>query len=342
MAPHPLARRAIVELPLPGPLTQAPSKRYALDDNLPADDGPWRAYPHTRPLDLIEGVIELWRDIEERKGIRLELGFENVLLTHGGVDALNLALTVFCEPGRDAVGIPMPCFEAFPHWATLHGLRVATLEHGDWRTAATSDTKALLLCSPHNPLGTMMMRDEIRALLTTYRGVVIVDEAYADFSDKASAISLVDEFANLVVLRTLSKSFGLAGLRVGALVGHASTIDAALRVQIPFAMPIPVIDALRVSLGHAQAIHDRLAFVRVERVRVAALLAMSPHVTSVLPTDANFLCVRWRSPDLVHRLLENANVGVRHFAAVSRVTVGDRDANDVLLKALGVFITETN
>lgn len=342
MQPHPLARRAVAGLPLPGPLTRVPSKRFALDDNLPAGDGPWRAYPDARPLELIDGVIKLWRAIEARKGSRLELGFENVLLTHGGVDALNLALTVFCEPGRDAVGIPMPCFEAFPHWATLHGLRVSVLEHGDWLTAATSDTKALLLCSPHNPLGTMMTRDEIRALLRMYRGIVIVDEAYADFADKASAMSLVDEFPNLVVLRTLSKSFGLAGLRVGALVGHASTIDAALRVQIPFAMPIPVVDALRASLGHAHAIHDRIAFVRAERVRVAALLATSPHVTSVLPTDANFLCVRWHSPDLARRLLEQANVGLRHFEAFSRVTIGDSEANDALLNALGVFITETN
>jgi len=331
---HSLARKAIIELPIPGPLKIGSRASIALNNNLLPNLGPWRAYPNVWQRDLVDGVIRLWRGIEERKGGTLELSGDNVLLTHGGVDALDIALTVFCEPGRDAVAITPPSFEAFPHWAALHSLSVVTLMQNDWVAAAASNTKALLLCSPNNPLGEMISQDSIRSLLQVYPGIVILDEAYADFSEKTSAMSLVNQFNNLVVLRTLSKSIGLAGLRVGALVGNPSTIHTALRVQIPFCISTPVRDTLLEILKTPDTIHADIAWVRCERARVAACLKTSAYVARVLPSDANFLCVYWNNPDVVRCLLREADVGVHDFGEGSRVTVGSRDANDTFLRAI--------
>jgi histidinol-phosphate aminotransferase len=331
---HPLARKTVTDLPLPGPLKARRHATVALHGNLLARSGPWRNYPDVLQSDLIDGVIRLWTEIELRKGGILNLTNNNVLLTRGGVDALDIALSIFCEPGRDMVAITPPSFEAFPHWAALHGLKVLTLAQRDWAAVAASRAKALLLCSPNNPLGTMISQDDIRSLLRAYAGIVILDEAYADFSEKTSAMSLVNEFPNLVVLRTLSKSFGLAGLRVGALVGHPSTIYTALRVQIPFCIPSPVRDALLNCLQTPKEIHEGIFWVRKERTRVATCLEKSVHVTHVHPSDSNFLCVVWKNPDIVRRLLLQADISVLDLENFSRITVGSRDANDAFLRAI--------
>lgn len=335
---HPLARKTVANLPLPGPLKERRHASIALNSNLLAHSGPWRTYPDVWQRDLIDGVIRIWSEIEERKGGALNLTNSNVILTRGGVDALDIALSIFCEPGRDVVAIAPPSFEAFPQWAALHALKILTLEQGDWAAAAAVDAKALLLCSPNNPLGGMISQDVIRSLLRVYAGIVILDEAYADFSLKTSAMSLVNEFPNLVVLRTLSKSFGLAGLRVGALVGHPSTIHAALRVQIPFCIPSPVRDALLNCLETPEEIHTGISWVRKECARVVACLEKSTHVARVHPSDANFVCVFWKDPEVVRRLLFEADISVHDFEGFSRVTVGSRDANNSFLKAIEASI----
>ncbi|UXU85563.1 pyridoxal phosphate-dependent aminotransferase [Burkholderia sp. S-53] len=318
-------------MPLPGPFRSPSPASITLDHNLTPQSGPWVAYPDVLQRDLVDGIIRLWMQIEAQKGGALRIVPENVLLTQGGVDALDVALSTFCEPGVDTVGITPPSFEAFPHWAALHGLPVVRLPQEAWGAAAASGTKALLLCSPNNPLGNMIGRDSLRTLLSTYPGIVILDEAYADFSATPSSMSLVDEFDNLVVLRTLSKSFGLAGLRVGALVGHPSTIRAALRVQIPFCVPSPVRAALLEALQEPARVHEAIAHVRRERARMTACLGTSPHVASVNPSDANFLCVHWKDPETARGRLGEAGIRVRDFGAFSRVTIGSHEDNDAFL-----------
>jgi histidinol-phosphate aminotransferase len=331
---HPLARSAVTALPVPGPLRSVRLTRIALDHNLPPQPSPWRAYPDVRQRDLVCGVMGLWSDIEARKGSDLILATDNVLLTRGGVDALDIALSIFCEPNRDTVAITPPSFEAFPHWAALHGLKVVHLAQNDWAAASTSGTKALLLCSPNNPLGGMIAQESVRALLRIYPGIVILDEAYADFSAKPSAMSLVNEFENLVVLRTLSKSFGVAGLRVGALVGHPSTIHAALRVQVPFCVASPVRQALMEVIENPARIHSIISHVQSERARMTARLNLSPHVARVRPSDANFLCVDWKDQDTARGILRRADIRVRDFDGFSRITIGVREDNDTFLSAV--------
>jgi histidinol-phosphate aminotransferase len=213
--------------------------------------------------------------------------------------------------------------------------------------AMTPAVKLVFVCAPNNPTGAGVPRAAILSLAAALEGraLLVVDEAYAEFADPDAAGSIaaaIGRHANLVVLRTLSKAWGLAGARVGALLADARVVALLRKLMPPYPLPAPCVDlALRASGGQgAQATRERIAIVRAERARVADALARCGCVREVLPSQANFLCVRFHDAAAVGAALLGAGVVVRDvrrypmLGDALRISIGAPGENDRVLDVL--------
>lgn len=256
-----------------------------------------------------------------------------VLPTRGSDDAIDALGRACLEPGRDAVIVVPPTFTMYGVFARLQGANVIEVPLADgfrydvaaiagaWRPGV----KLVYVCSPNNPTGTTLAPDALDALCTALAGraVVVVDEAYQEFSAQPSAVPALARHENLVVLRTLSKAYGLAGLRCGALLGAPTFVQAVRRVLPPYPLPTPVISAALAALTpDAVAEVERIAGeIRDRRDRFATALEASPSVAAVTRGEGNFVLVQGPS-----ERLEAAGIRVRRFdGALSgwfRITVG--------------------
>src|SRR5262245_17310907 len=207
------------------------------------------------------------------------------------------------------------------------------------------DTKLLFLCSPNNPTGNLLDSAVIERLVAHLDGkaIVVVDEAYAEFSSVESFASLLEHHDNLVVLRTLSKAYALAGARCGALLGDPVLVDLLRRMIPPYAVTALSLDAALHALEPPQLAiaRSRLELIMAERERLSAALPTSSLVAEVWPSSANFLLVHCTDPDKAFQSVLDAGLLVRDFRRRAglenclRITIGTPEQNDRLLRALG-------
>lgn len=305
---------------------------------------PLNRYPEVRPR-------QLQRALAERFGCRPE----QLLVTRGSSEAIDLVIRSFCRAGEDAVLVTAPSFSMYRHYAEIQGARlieVATRAEQDFAidvrallSACDDRTRLIFVCSPNNPTGTTLPRAALETLLRERgnRSAIVVDEAYVEFGGSASVTDLLDRYDNLLVLRTLSKALGFAGVRCGAVAGPPAVISLLSAVQAPYALATPVVecveDALRTDqLEVAQA---AVAEIIAERERMAAALQELDAVTKVWPSDANFLLVRCTNARAVMQHCADHGVLLRHFGGdledCIRITIGTPEENDTLLAALGAM-----
>jgi histidinol-phosphate aminotransferase len=219
------------------------------------------------------------------------------------------------------------------------------LDTGAVAAAIAGGVKVVWLCSPNNPTGQSIGRPELEAVLAAAEGraLVVVDEAYVEFSGRPSLAADVPRIPHLVVLRTLSKALGLAGARVGTVIAHPDVIGLLQRIIPPYAIAQPSIEATLRALEPAQleVARGRQAELVRERGRLAAALAASPAVLRVWPSDANFVLARFHDADAAFRRLVAAGLlvrDVRGYPALQdclRLTVGSPEQNDRMIGALG-------
>ncbi|MDX1509251.1 MAG: aminotransferase class I/II-fold pyridoxal phosphate-dependent enzyme, partial [Woeseiaceae bacterium] len=240
----------------------------------------------------------------------------------------------------------------YEHYATLQGVearRVPLNADDDFRfdakrvlAACDDSSKLVIICSPNNPTGLSAGVDEIRAVADARRerSVVVVDEAYIEFAGTPSAYELLDEFDNLIVLRTLSKAQGLAGARCGGLIARCELLDRFDAVQAPYSMPTPVVECVLRELDDASTSRysGNIRALIDERDRLAAALADLACVVRVFPSDANFLLVRFTDAPAIACACRAAGILVREPGAelegCIRITVGTPEENDHLLGVL--------
>jgi histidinol-phosphate aminotransferase/imidazoleglycerol-phosphate dehydratase/histidinol-phosphatase len=278
---------------------------------------------------------------------------ENVAVTRGADDAIDILVRAYCRPGIDCVSICTPTFSAYGHFAALQGARLVEIPLGSgfdfdserFIAAAQeeADLKLAFICSPNNPTGNSVPLVDVdavcRALPAT---IVVLDEAYVEFSAQESASETAARTENLVVLRTLSKAFGLAGARVGALVGHPDTVAVAARALPPYPLPSLSIEAAVTALSPSRrSIHsERIDRIKSERDRLAPILERSEAVRSVRNGDGNFLFVEVEDPDGLARKLHGLGIRVRFRPNAApgglRLTIGTEAENEAALAALGV------
>ncbi|MEH6422247.1 histidinol-phosphate transaminase [Pseudomonas sp. CGJS7] len=308
-------------------------------------EGASRRYPDPQPQRLREVLAELYGCAPEQ-----------LLAGRGSDEAIDLLVRAFCRPGGDAIVITPPTFGMYAVNARLHGTAIVEVALRDTpagfvcdfaavaQAAEREQAKLVFLCSPGNPSGSLLPLAEIEALAERLRGraLVVVDEAYIEFADGASAVSLLARQRNIAVLRTLSKAHALAAARIGSVIADSGLIAALQRCQAPYPLPTPCVSlALRalaeVPLNTTKA---RAATAMSEREKLAQALRALPGVRCVYPSQANFLLVRFDDPQAAFDGLLDAGVVVRDFRHAPqlgdalRISLGTPEQNAAVTEVL--------
>jgi len=320
------------------------------DSRAPFDQSMNR-YPEIRP-DALRSRLADWYSVPR----------ENLLVTRGSSEAIDLLIRTFCRCGRDSIAITPPTFAMYQVYADIQGAQVlkAPLAVDDDYSvdcdmliaACKADTKLIFVCSPNNPTGQLIPRATILTILESRRdkSLVVVDEAYIEFSRSNSMAEMLDNYENLVVLRTLSKALALAGARCGCVIARPEIIDLLDRVLAPYALSTPVIGCvMNALLPNRLAVAEKNIKATVAaHDRLAEQLRKLPVVERIWPSDANFLLVRFHDVDVVKQETADAGILLRHFgneAGLSgciRITVGSADENDMLINVLSNISVCTN
>jgi histidinol-phosphate aminotransferase/imidazoleglycerol-phosphate dehydratase/histidinol-phosphatase len=312
----------------------------------PLGEGPLTAglnrYPEPQPVRLRQAMAAL-------HGVAPD----NLLLTRGGDDAIDILVRAFCRPGEDAVAVCLPTFSAYAHFARLQGARVieARLDpEFDFRPRLLLDAvkdepslKLVFLCSPNNPTGNPVEPADVLRLTDALPDTILVlDEAYLEFSETPSLAEEAARRSNLVVLKTLSKAFGLAGARVGALIGDPQLLAIAARALPPYPLPSLSVEAAMAALAPSRrAVHEeRIAKIKTDRERLAERLARSPLVRRVRSGGGNFLFLEVEDPEGLANKLRRLGIRVRFRPNAApggvRLTIGTEAENIAALAAFEV------
>jgi histidinol-phosphate aminotransferase len=321
---------------------------------LHANEAPWRPagdataaglnrYPEPQPAALLERLAAVYGVPATR-----------LLATHGSDEAIDLLSRIYLRAGTDAILQCVPTFGMYQVAARIQGAGVIEVPleraHG-WSmdperllAAWQPEVKIVYLCSPNNPTANLLDIGALEAVVSALDGkaIVVIDEAYIEWSRRASLTSWLARFSTLAILRTLSKAHALAGARIGALVAHPEMIQLARRVIPPYSLAQPTIEAAMRALEPQEisASREKIDALLEEREYLRGRLLVSRLVEKVWPSDANFLLIDCRDADRFMRLSTAGGSIVRDMRAnpalpnALRITVGTRAQNDALLNSL--------
>lgn len=274
---------------------------------------------------------------------------KNIFIGNGSDEAIDLVFRVFCNPGKDNVVAIDPSYGMYAVSADINDIAVRkvllredfSLPVDDLLAACDSNTKAIFLCSPNNPTGNAFSEDELLGIVKAFKGMVIVDEAYIDFSSTRSLASKVNEYPNLIVLQTLSKAWGMAGLRLG--LAFADEYVSALMAFVKY--PYNINQAAQEIVFNLldSNVESKVEETISERARVKDALEAMDTVLKIYPSDANFLLVKVADADSMYEHLLNDGIIVRNRTRVTgcqgclRVTIGLKSENDSLIESFKNF-----
>lgn len=299
-------------------------------------------YPEPQPAALKRAMAALY-------GVQPE----NLAITRGADDAIDILVRAFCRGAEDAVAIPSPTFSAYAHFAALQGARLIEVpldgefdfDADAFIAAAKADAscKLAFICSPNNPTGNPVEpADVLRVVDSLPNTIVVLDEAYIEFSELQSLAEEATRRSNLAILRTLSKAYGLAGARIGCLIGEAGLVGIAARALPPYPLPTLSIEAALATLSPSRRpLHiERIARIKAERERLAALLEASPLVERVRSGGGNFLFLEVADPAGLAKKLQALGIRVRFRPNAApggvRLSIGDDAENEAALAAFEV------
>ncbi len=297
----------------------------------------------------------LQRALKQRVGELKGLPPENIFLGNGSDEAIELLLRIFCEPGRDHIITLPPTYGMYRVAADIHGAEVvevplnasfqppveAILQQAD------AHSKLLFLCSPNNPTGNAVEAPRVEALLRDFPGIVVVDEAYADFSGRPSWTRRLTGFQNLVVLQTFSKAWGLAGIRLGMAFAAAPLIELFNKVKPPYNLNQLTQEKALEALARPERMQQQRQALLNQRTIVQHWLMGLDVVERVYPSEANFLLVKVADADALYDYLAQQGIIVRNrsrmpgCAGCLRITIGTPEENEELFQALVRYHPET-
>ena len=274
---------------------------------------------------------------------------ENLFLGNGSDEAIDLVFRVFCIPGKDNAVIMAPSYGMYGVAADINDIAVRTvhleadfsLDTEKLLAACDADTKVIFLCSPNNPSGNAFPKAQLLEICDRFPGVVVVDEAYADFSSEGSLVSEAATRENLIVLQTLSQARAMAGLRIGLAISSTEIIGLMSEVKYPYNLSRAAMEKALEFLE--KDITEEINTIITERERLNKILLRYTYVREVFRSDANFLLVRVDAPDALYTYLLDQGIIVRNRNRVKgcegclRLTVGLPQENDALLRALDQY-----
>lgn len=279
--------------------------------------------------------------------------FRNVDSSHvfvgvGSDEAIDLLYRIFCEPGKDRVLTTPPTYGMYKVSAAINDIAVDSvlltsdfqLQVNETLAAVTDQTKMIFLCSPNNPSGNSLNSDDMITIIEGFNGIVVVDEAYIDFSKNESFASLVDQYPNLVILQTMSKAFGLAGIRLGISIANPEIIDYMMKVKAPYNINKLTSEAAIRGYSNIESMKTNVGEILSERERLISELEKVSGVEKIFPTDANFMIFKVPEALDIYKKLAEKGVIVRyrgnepHCDNCLRLTIGTPDENDQFITAL--------
>ncbi len=307
--------------------------------------------PHNAPNNRYPDPLqwELKQKISACKGVAPE----RIFLGNGSDEAIDLIFRTFCTPGVDEVAAIAPSYGMYEVCADINNIRynAIPLEEGFrfnadnfLQSIYSPCTKVIFICSPNNPTGNLLPLAEIRRVLDSFRGIVVVDEAYIDFAPEGSSVvSLLDEYPRLIVLNTFSKAWASAGIRLGMALAHPEVIALFNKVKYPYNVNILTQRAAMERLEHMDEIRAWVDEALSERERMMQAVAALPICEQVYPSDANFFLAKVNDACSIYDALVEQGIIVRNRHRIMmcenclRITIGTPAENDELLAALKQF-----
>jgi histidinol-phosphate aminotransferase len=300
----------------------------------------YNRYPDPHQLKLKEKISAI-------KGIAPE----HVFLGNGSDEAIDILFRAFCEPGQDEVIICPPTYGMYEVSANINNVNILRvplttgyqLNIPALEETVTARTKIIWLCSPNNPTGNSLDRADVEILLNNFPGLVVIDEAYINFSRQKSFIQELPDYPNLVVMQTLSKAWGLAALRIGMAFASQAIIQIMDKVKPPYNINEPAQELALKALEEVGQVNDMIRIIVHERDRLAEALPQIPMVEQVYPSDANFLLVKVKHARQVYEYLLDCGIVVRDRSKTAgcesclRITIGTPAENNLLWQALCDF-----
>lgn len=334
------------------PYSSARSEHSSENNNeiqLDANENPWKPrghsvsinrYPEPQSAQLKRKLSQLY-----------EVNPAQLLITRGADEGIDLLIRTFCRPGKDAIIVAPPTFGSYTVYAHIQCVKVINipLNADDFSLNLSAmmlgnDVKIIFVCTPNNPTGSTVSLNQIKALCENYkeRAIVVADEAYIDFADMLSAVTLLEQYPNLVVLRTLSKAHALAGARIGAVIGNEDIIALVRKIIAPYPISILCYNAALDVLAPASLADtkEKVALIKTERERLYQCLQDAKDLVKVWPSATNFLLVIAKDADHLYQKLQRKNIIVRNWNKVIqgglRITVGTPQENQQFLSVLGL------
>ena len=314
--------------------------RVLLDANENPYNAPLNRYPDPLQVDLKKVIARI-------KGVKEE----QICLGNGSDETIDLAYRCFCQPGVDNVVAIEPTYGMYKVCAAINDIeyRPVTLNdrfdiEADRILEACDDhTKLIWICTPNNPTGNDLNHDEIEKILDTFQGIVVVDEAYSDFTHRRAFRYELSDHPNMIVLNTMSKAWALAGVRLGMAFASKEIIDVFNKVKYPYNINILTQKEAFKAFENAMEVSKWVSTIILERNRMVEAFKMLPSCKQVFHSDANFFLARMTDADRIYRYLVNEGIIVRNRSKVTlcrdclRITVGAKSENNELLSALRVL-----
>lgn len=290
---------------------------------------------------------ELKRKIAAIKNIEAE----NILLGNGSDECIDLLIRAFCEPASDNIVICSPTYGMYEVYGQINNVEVRQvpltpvfqLDLESLEQAIDAHTKLIFLCSPNNPTGNSLDRGDIEMILNNFDGIVVVDEAYINYSRQRSLLSELKDYPNLVVMQTFSKAWGLASLRLGMNFASREIIQVLNKIKPPYNINGATQELAIKALDGLEEVNAMIRLTVTEREQLGKELQALEIVQKVFPSDANFLLARFSNADLVYEYLKEKGIIVRNRSQVIlcddclRITVGTPEQNQQLISILSAY-----
>ncbi len=316
--------------------------RVFLDANENPYNSPYNRYPDPLQLKLKDKISKL-------KRIRTDC----IFLGNGSDEAIDLVYRCFTEPRIDNVVAIEPTYGMYEVCANINDVEYRKVRLGQKFTlssnqvlAACDDrTKVIWLCSPNNPTGNELQREEIKHILISFEGIVVVDEAYSDFSSQSPLRLELDKYPNLIVLNTFSKAWACAGLRLGMAFANEKIIRLFNNIKYPYNINTLTQEKISEMLDNEYEIDKWVRILKRERDRMMQAFAILPMCEKVFPSDANFFLAKMKDANDIYEHLKHKGIIVRNRTTVTlcedclRITIGSETENNQLLSVLRQYYT---
>jgi histidinol-phosphate aminotransferase len=308
-----------------------------LDANENPFSSDYNRYPDPQQWKLKEKIASI-------KKVRVD----QILLGNGSDEPIDLLIRAFCEPGIDNVLIPQPTYGMYTVSADVNNVAIKTIklttdfdiDLDATRTVWDKNTKLLFLCSPNNPSGNLLGFEKAKTLLNEFTGIVILDEAYIDFTDYEGFVPLLNQYPNLVILQTLSKAWGLANIRLGMCFASTEIISILNKIKPPYNINGITQSIALENLNHIERKNEWVKTIIKERDIVKAELLQVKGVQKVYDSQANFLLVKINNASEVYKRLTLKGIVLRDRSNVIlcndclRITIGTSQENEILISEL--------